>query len=60
MLWLELCRCPSDLFPVQQTTYRIGNHVPGILLGMVGALSVNVKSTAQKVYVLSDFSSNTY
>ena len=25
---LELCsRCSYDLFPVQQTTYRIGNHV---------------------------------
>ena len=22
-----LCRSSSDIFPVQQTTYRIGNHV---------------------------------
>ena len=27
MLSLELYRCSSDLFPVQQTTFRIGNHV---------------------------------
>ena len=27
LLSLELGRCSSDLFSVQQTTYRIGNHV---------------------------------
>ena len=27
MLLLKLCRCSSDIFPVQQTTYRIGNRV---------------------------------
>ena len=27
MLSLELCRCSSDLFPVQQIMYRVGNHV---------------------------------
>ena len=27
LLLLELGRCSSDLFSVQQTTYRIGNHV---------------------------------
>ena len=26
MLTLELCRCSSDIFPVQQTTNRIGSH----------------------------------
>ena len=32
-------------FSVQQTTYRIGNHVYYVLLGMVEARSVNVKKT---------------
>ena len=27
LLSLELCRFSSDFFSVQQTTYRIGNHV---------------------------------
>ena len=27
MLSLELCRCSSDLFPAQQATHGIGNHV---------------------------------
>ena len=44
MLSLELCGCFSDLFHVQLTTYRIGNHV--YLLGMVETRSVNVKNTS--------------
>ena len=40
---LELCRCLSDLFPVLQTTYRIGNNV--YLLGIVEARPVIVKNT---------------
>ena len=27
LLSLELGRCSSDIFPVQQTTYRVGNPV---------------------------------
>ena len=36
------------------TTYRIGNHVPGILLGMVEARSVNVKTTTTTVVLKLD------
>ena len=45
MLSLELCRCSSDIyFPVQQTTYSTGLATTSILLGMVEARSVDVKS----------------
>ena len=37
---------PLHLFPVQQTMYRIGNHIyDWVLVGMVEARSVNVKNT---------------
>ena len=40
---LKLSRFSSHLFPVQQTTYRIGNRV--LLLGIVKARSVTVINT---------------
>ena len=35
ILSLELRRCSSDFFPVQQTTYRIGEHVYCIFVYLV-------------------------
>ena len=45
MLSSELCRCSSDRFPVQQTTYRIGNQPHIIILGMVEVRSIDVKTS---------------
>ena len=44
MLSLELCICSSDLFPVQQSTYRIGKHIIYYWVWLK-ARSVNVKNT---------------